>query len=517
MVGEPRTLNYAVETSQPGGTATNAPTLIVNTRLADVYRGDVFGPKLAEAIPSTDNGLWVLNPDGTMVTTWHIRPGVLWQDGTPFTSADLLFTTMVGQDKDLPAFRDPAYASINSIEAPDPNTIVVNWKQPYIAAVAWLGDTEPLPEHLLRSVYEQDKANFTANPFFTDNFVGTGPFRLTAWDHGSAMTFAAFNQYALGQPKLDELELRFILDAEVILAGALAGTIDTTIGPRVSLEQGEQAKQRWTAGRSETVPDNWVALFPQFINPTPATLADVRLRKALMYGTDRQQLTDVLNYGRFPVPNNYLLPSDALYNDTLPSAVTYPFEPNQAMQLLTDLGYTKGADGIDVDRAGQRLVVEIRTTSGDDQKSKLMLTLADMWKQLGIDAPTVEIPRQLSNDLEYRQTRPAFELVRQPDDFTANGLKRFKSSEAALPENGYQGQNRTRYQNPELDSLVDRFVATIPLADRVDLARQLVHLLTDQLPIMGMIYAGSATLIADRLVNVTGVQNTRNVEQWDVQ
>src|SRR5581483_6931344 len=169
-----------------------------------------------------------------------------------------------------------------------------------------------------------------------------------------------------------------------------------------------------------------------------------------------------------------LSPGDPYYDATLGSAVRYPYDPQQAGQSLSDLGFVKGADGILADASGQRLAVEIRTTSGDDVKSKLQLSVADAWKQLGVDASPVEVPRQLTNDLQYRQERPAFELVRQPDDFTANGLKRFQGSEAALPSNNWNGQNRTRYQNADLDNLIHQFTTTIPQQPRAALAGQLV-------------------------------------------
>src|SRR5947207_2408142 len=49
-------------------------------------------PQLAESIPSTENGLWKVTPDGKMETTWKLQPNVTWHDGAPFTADDLLFT-----------------------------------------------------------------------------------------------------------------------------------------------------------------------------------------------------------------------------------------------------------------------------------------------------------------------------------------------------------------------------------------------------------------------------------------
>ncbi len=62
-----------------------------------------------------------------METTWHIRDGVQWHDGTPFTSDDLAFTAKVVQDREFPVLRDPAYDAIDGVEAPDSATVIVRW------------------------------------------------------------------------------------------------------------------------------------------------------------------------------------------------------------------------------------------------------------------------------------------------------------------------------------------------------------------------------------------------------
>src|SRR5205823_5284747 len=88
--------------------------------------------QLAEAVPSLDNGLWKLLPDGRMETSWKIKPAARWQDGTPVTADDFLFTAGVEQDKeiDIPPYAE--YELIEAIVAPDPSTIVVTWSRPYI-------------------------------------------------------------------------------------------------------------------------------------------------------------------------------------------------------------------------------------------------------------------------------------------------------------------------------------------------------------------------------------------------
>src|SRR5436309_7597667 len=71
---------------------------------------------LITEVPSVENGLWKVNADGTMETFYKLRPNALWHDGTPISSEDLLFTTKVEQDKDLPIERLVAYTQIRAID-----------------------------------------------------------------------------------------------------------------------------------------------------------------------------------------------------------------------------------------------------------------------------------------------------------------------------------------------------------------------------------------------------------------
>lgn len=76
----------------PGQRGSNLITELVHTALTALDNKGVLQPRLAEAVPSLENGLWKVFPDGRMETTWKLKPGLRWHDGTPFTSDDLLFT-----------------------------------------------------------------------------------------------------------------------------------------------------------------------------------------------------------------------------------------------------------------------------------------------------------------------------------------------------------------------------------------------------------------------------------------
>src|SRR5262249_20331039 len=151
----------------------------------------------AEEVPTLENGRWTLLPDGRMEMTWQIRSGARWHDGRQLTADDFTFTAEVGADRDVAIRRDLAYEFVQTVAAPDAQTVVVTWKQPYIQADQ-LFSAFILPRHLLESAYRQDKANFPQLPYWTTEFVGSGPFRPVEWSGGSYVSLRAFDGYALG-------------------------------------------------------------------------------------------------------------------------------------------------------------------------------------------------------------------------------------------------------------------------------------------------------------------------------
>ncbi len=130
------------------------------------------------------------------------------------------------------------------------------------------------------------------------------------------------------------------------------------------------------------------------------------------------------------------------------------------------------------------------------------------------------IPAQRASDLEEQATFPAFQVLWQP-----NGRARLvalHSAEARLPERNFTGSNNGRYQNRDFDALIDRYQMTVPMAERMQVATQIVHHMTDQLPVMGLFYNLFPAVIGNRLVNVSppsgaeGARQAWNAHEWDV-
>src|SRR5262245_53654951 len=127
-------------------------------------------PQLAETIPSVENGLWKLLPDGRMETTWPIRANARWHDGAPVTADDFVFTAMLAQDRDLPVFSGREYRLIESLEAADARTLVVKWKQTYIRADEVFPSVRP--KHILEAPYQMDKQAMLQHAYWSTAYVG---------------------------------------------------------------------------------------------------------------------------------------------------------------------------------------------------------------------------------------------------------------------------------------------------------------------------------------------------------
>ena len=474
-------------------------------------------PILAERVPTIDNGLWKVLPDGRMETTWPLRRDVYWHDGTQFTAADLVFTHRARQDPEVPFGPNAAYRSVETMDAPDPYTFVIRWKQPYIEADTAFNE-ENFAAHLVERAYLDDKATFTQIPYWSGLLVGVGPYQMREWNRGSNLLLEAFDRYPLGRPKVDLIEVKFIPDQNTLVANILAGAIEVTFGKTLTLEQALQVKQQWRLGRVESMPASAIQIFPQLLTPNPAIIGEPQFRRALLHAIDREAISDSLMFGLSSVVHSYLAPSEPPELQAVANRVArYPYDPRRAGEILDAMGLGRQPDGPLIEAGGRRLSVEIRTITSDVNQ-QAMLTVADYWQRVGIGAETFVIPRQQAQDPEYRAIFPGVELVRNSAD--RDGLKRHPSAQTPLPENGYRGTNRTRYINPEFDALLTGYFTTIPVGERAAAFGDIIHHMTDQVIVLGLFYDMDTTVIGDRLLNVgprkLGSTQARNVEQWDV-
>ena len=498
---------------------------MVHSSLTVADPSGVIHPKLAEAVPCLDNGLWVVQPDGRMETTWTIRSGAEWHDGTPLTTDDLIFTFRVVNDRELPIFRNQAYGLVESVDAVDARTVTVRWKQPFIRADGMFGESlgqnttlaVPLPRHLLETAYLQDKATFTQLPYFTEEFVGLGPYRLKEWVAATYVILQANDRFVLGRPKIDEIEIRTIPDANAIVANLLSGAVDVIIGRVLSLDHVVQLRELKPDLLIETPLTSMLVVNPQLLHETnPAVIRDLSFRRAMLHAIDRQELVDTIEYGLTPVAHGIVYPTLIEGREAERAAIRYEYDPRRAAQMIEGLGYAKAPDGFYRDASGQQLRIEIRVTQGEINP-KTMYAVSDFLQRVGIAIDPIVIPIQLVNDQQYRATFPG--LIVNGGGGGAAELESFHSSKVRTTETNYAGSNRAGYRNAQLDAMVDRYLTTIPMDTRLDLARDITRHVTENLPVLPLFFDSWPGAASPRLVNARAASDgaqTWNVREWDV-
>lgn len=487
---------------------------LLHAGLANDDEHGVLRPRLAEAAPSVENGLWRVLPDGRMETTWRIRAGARWHDGAPFTAGDLQFTAQVKQDQEA-GFRSLAFGYIESLEAPDERTILVKWRRTYIDADKQFGS--PMPRHLLEPVFADNRLALQDLPYWSEGFVGLGPFKVREWVRGSHILLEANDDYVLGRPKVDSIEVKLIPDPNTLIANILAGSVQLMLGRGISLEQALQVRDQWRDGRVEISLTNWILIYPQHLYTDPPVVRDVRFRRALLHAVDRQEMVDTLQFGFSEVAHSVMSPGQPQYQEFEARIPRYGYEPRRAAQLLEGLGYNRGADGTFRDARGLALGFEFRTVP-TDINTKSLLATTDYWKQFGIEVTPVVIPAAQQRMLDYRAQFPAFELLRNPNDLRQ--LENHHSSKQRTAANNWTG-SYAGYSNPEYDVLFERYSATIPMQERVQLVGQLIHYLADQVVVMGLFYDTLPVLMGNHIANLPatraeGTEQVFGAHLWDV-
>ena len=440
-------------------------------------------PVLVQEIPSVERGTWRVFDDGRMETTYKLRPSLSWHDGTPFTAADVVFTWRATMLPSLPAEDRMPEKLITSINTPDPQTFVIQWEQPYIFANALA--LQPIPRHILEPLIG-DPSQFAKSTYWTTDWVGLGPYRLTEWVQGTQVKGEAFAGYALGMPKIQTIVIHIISDANQAVAQMLAGAIDVTTSSLIRPDEGVIVKQQLEPrgeGTIVTFPNKMRHGVFQFRDPNAPWVRDLRVRQAMMHGIDRQVMADALMQGYSQVSDMYIAPADPAFPRADRAVKKYPYDPTRAQQLLREAGWEPGSDGIMRNTAGTKLDFEVRTTP-EVQGTKEAQLLADQWKRVGLDTNVFLIPRTEQRNQEYRAKFPGMTTT------SIASLEAFYYTSDTVPHEGnnWQGTNRGGYTSPEGDRLDHLYFTTIDPAKRQDVLINILTYVSEQLPYLAFYY-----------------------------
>ena len=510
-----------------GGSGARQLGHLVNQYLVALQSDATPQPRLLAEVPAVDKGTWRVLPDGKMEVTYRLRPGVVWHDGTAFTADDVVFSWQVNRDPAVPNANQEAVELIENIEARDATTAVATWSELYpFADRLEHRELVPLPKHLLERQYREAKDQLVNQPYFSTEYVGTGPYRVERWQQGSHLDLVAFDRYFLGQAKIDRIRVQFISDENAVVASLQAGAAHTFLpsgGP--SFEQFMVLKREWDSSNRGTLLNESVRWFfaeaqkwPER-NPQPAALMDARARQALLHALDRQELSRAMMGDLGILADSWVHPSFPYYSQVQPALTRYAHDPRRASEILGELGWRRGADGV-LERGAEKFNVQIRYDTDNELPASVM---RDGWKEIGVNTALEFRSEQMLRDRQARASFTGFDLSSNPMG-GLSAVRRFHTEAIPTPDNRWTGTNRGGYSNPGWDDIGRRMRETLDDNARIQQERDLVRIFSTDLPVLPINYEVQLVPVAQGLTGVqpirgiahTGhVMHTWNVHEWD--
>jgi peptide/nickel transport system substrate-binding protein len=291
-------------------------------------------PDLAAQVPTLENG--GISKDG-MTITYHLRRNVRWQDGAPFTGADVKFSWQQVMNDQNDVVNRTGYDVVRSIDTPDAYTVVLHMKKvfpPEIDTFFAESDTpyDIIPKHLLSGFASLNRVAFNSQP------VGTGPYEVVRWTRGQEIMLKANPHYFRGAPHIPRIDVEIIPDENTMQTLMESGGIDLALEvPAIylnNLRRDSSVVLELPAG------PNWEGVV---FNTAHPPLDDLRVRQALTYGIDRETLLRDVFYGIGSIATADQTPFSWAYDRAL-RPISY--NPAKAKSLLDAAGWKTGAGGI---------------------------------------------------------------------------------------------------------------------------------------------------------------------------
>ncbi len=470
------TLNAVIQPEPPGlmlGLIQNGPTQMV---AGLIYESLLRYDHDLNPMPSLAKE-WTVSDDG-LTYTFTLQDDVLWHDGTPFTSADVVFSV----DEFLRETHARLRASlvhVDSIEAPDDKTVVFTLKQPFgpFLGIFETGTMPMIPKHIYEGT---DFANNPAN----NTPIGTGPFKFNEWERGSYIHLVRNEDYYLdGKPYLDEIYYQVIPDAAARAVAFETGQVDLLPGgsvenfdiPRLLAMDNVCSTN---AGWEFFGPHSWL-----WMNMHEGPMTDENLRKAVMRSLDREFARDALWNGNGRLATGPVSSVTRFHDADTPDI---SFDPDAARDYLAQSDY---------DGETLRLLPLPYGETWQRWAEATKQNLADV----GIDAEIV------ATDVAGWNQRVgawdfdlAFTYLYQYGD-PALGVSRTYVSSNIAP--GSPWNNVSGYVNEEVDALFAEAAVQADAGKRQELYSEVQDIIVDDVPVAWLLELEFPTIYRCNLQN----------------
>lgn len=312
----------------------------------------------------------------TYTYTFHIRDGIRWHDGEPFTAKDVQFTIEAIMDPDNGSENAPNYEDVEEITVVDDQTISFRLAEPNVAFLEYM-TMAVLPSHLLEGE-DMQESDFFRHP------VGTGPYQLERWDVGQSIVLTKNEDYYLGAPNIDTVIFKIVADDNAQAMQLESGELDLVLLDPKNAANFE-GRDGFTCYDMTTA--DYRGILFNFANDYWTENRD--LIPAICCALDRQAIIDSVLLGQGMAAYSPLQRNR--YNNE--NVERYDYDPDRARQILEGAGCVQGDDGF-YTRNGEPVGFTISVMAGEQDRIDIAQAAAQQLREVGIQC-TVEIPAQM--------------------------------------------------------------------------------------------------------------------------
>jgi peptide/nickel transport system substrate-binding protein len=337
---------------------------------------DRLVPEVAAAVPTRANG--GISADGLTIT-YHLRHGIVWQDGAPLTSADVAFSYRAVMNRANNVSPRIGYDQIASVSTPDTWSAVLHLKRPYAPIVTQFGNYPyyPLvPVHILARYANINSVPYNSLP------IGAGPYEVSDWERGDRITLRANPRYWRGVPRIKTLVFRFIPNP-----GTAANQLQTgELGAWFNVDPNAYEQLTHTSVVLTKHPLNDIHML--LLNLRDPILRDVRVRQAIEAALNRPLIVRSVVHG-LGIPIDADQPAFSWAYTQPKNAIRY--DPKRADALLDAAGWKVRSNGIRF-KNGVPLELELSGTMDVTAWQQVAALVQDALHRVGISVLVKTFP-----------------------------------------------------------------------------------------------------------------------------
>ncbi|MEW6265984.1 MAG: peptide-binding protein [Thermodesulfobacteriota bacterium] len=422
---------------------------------------------------------WEVSKDGLTIT-FHLRRGVKWHDGRPFTARDCLFTYQLMSDPKTPTAYGEDFKQVQKAEVVDEYTFRVTYPRPFAPALlSWAFNV--MPAHLLEG------RDVTTSPLARKP-VGTGPYVFKEWETGQKIVLDANPDYFEGRPYIARVITRIIPDLATMFLELKSGGVDQMgLTPDQYMYQTETPEFQKHFRKYRYLAFAYTYLG---FNLLDSKFQDRRVRQAIAYAIDKEEIIKGVLLGLGQPANGPFKPGHWAYNEKVKP---YPFDQARARALLAEAGWKDtDNDGV-LDKNGQPFEFTIITNQGNKQREMTGLIIQQRLKEVGLRVKLRAIEwaaflKEFVDKKNFEALILGWTIPQDPDLYDVWNSTKNKPGEL----------NHISYKNLEVDRLIDEARYTFDQDKRKKAYDRIQEILKDDVPYVFLYVPDALPIVAAR-------------------